>query len=765
MSRIYLIVLFTWMTGNLLAQNFYNDFVEFADSQKKNGDYISAIFYYEKALSVDDSDPKVRWNYAESLRMYREYRKAEEVYEQMTQNKQSRDFPEAYFYLGQMQKNNGKYPEAIKSFKEAKKKFVSEKRGYYYLKSRQEIASCLWAKKAMLDSLDIKLNALGAFVNTEDSEFGHSIRNKQLFFSSLKADSSNQKNDEVYASHYRNALYRVPMEKEKAQVLLNAPKQHLGNGSFSLDGKRFYFSSCRQDEGEMSCKILVALYKNNELTSIDTLGEIINDEDASNTMPSISLFQGKETLFFSSERLDGSGGLDIYYSHIKDGNQYAKPIAVRTVNTIDQELSPFYDSELQRLYFSSSWFYGFGGYDIYYSEFSDGQFKDPVNAGLPINSSANDLYYFRHGDSAYLSTNRIGVQYTNNPTCCSDVFAFQLPDEELKQIHEKTGGDSLLVDNAENSDPPSPYKSLEEMNRKLPVTLYFHNDIPNPRSRDTTTKVNYINSYKDYVGMIPKYKHEYSRGLSGDKKTDAEEDIESFFIEYVQQGVKDLEIFQKLVLKELEKGRSLILTVKGFASPLAKTDYNVNLTKRRIASLVNYLSQYGKGEFRPYLENRAPNGARLTIQQVPFGEYKAAKLTSDNPQDLKNSIYSRSASLERKIEVQSVSFMKADSNNYLITPKQLIDLGTIRPDQKYTRTFEIENSSKKVLEIDHVEVPCHCSTAELEKKVLQPGEKTKVSMTFDPKGYEGKVVKSIYVHVKGAKDPLRLVLTGQVVAE
>ena len=73
--------------------------------------------------------------------------------------------------------------------------------------------------------------------------------------------------------------------------------------------------------------------------------------------------------------------------------------------------------------------------------------------------------------------------------------------------------------------------------KRLPVTLYFHNDIPNPRSWDTTTAVNYIDSYNDYTAMIDRYQKEYSAGLSGNRAEEAKEDIESFFVEYVDNGL------------------------------------------------------------------------------------------------------------------------------------------------------------------------------------------------------------------------------------
>ena len=172
--------------------------------------------------------------------------------------------------------------------------------------------------------------------------------------------------------------------------------------------------------------------------------------------------------------------------------------------------------------------------------------------------------------------------------------------------------------------------------------------------------------------MLAKYKEEYSLGLSGDKSAEAKEDIESFFIEYVDQGVKDLEVFRDLLLEELDRGAKITITVKGFASPLAKTDYNVNLTKRRIASLVNYMRAYENGVFAKYLNGTAENGGKVLFSEVPFGEYTANQLTSDNPNDVQNSVYSRAAAIERKIEIQSVSYME-DQEEFPLTTQGSID--------------------------------------------------------------------------------------------
>jgi len=746
MSRLYLAISFTLISLFAAGQSDLANYLKFAEEQYKKGDYIYALEYYEKAMALDSQTVNTLWNYAETLRAYKDYRKAEYYYEKVYSREEAVLFPASLLQLGLMQKQNGKYDKAVETFKKAKKKYAKDKKGYLYNKSKRELESCLWAKSASKDSTEYNITQLPATVNTPNSEFGHGIYNGKLLFSSLRGDSIHS-NEEVYSKEYKTRIYSSAYENqtftqnEIVKDLISA-KLNTGNGTFSKDGSRFYFSLCTDEGYNYKCKIAVATYQNGRWKSIDTLGDIINEAGANTSMPSMGFIDGQEVLFFSSDRGGGEGGMDIYYSFIKNGNQFGKVQKLKVANSPDNELSPFWDAKDRRLYFSSSWHDGFGGYDIFYCQFNGQNFAKPVNVGLPTNSPANDTYFFIHGDTNYISSNRLGVMYSKNPTCCSDIFALHKP--------------VVLV-------PPTPKETLVELNKRLPVTLYFHNDWPDPKTTATTTKINYIDNYHDYIALIPTYKKEYSAGLSGERNLDAQEDIESFFTEYVDQGVKDLELFRDLMLEELVKGTSLELTVKGFASPLAKTDYNVNLTKRRIASLVNYLSAYDNGVFRPYLNGAAANGARITIKEVPFGEYTANKIISDNPNDQKNSVYSRSASLERKIEIQSISILHDDSVNVIESSLQIQDLGKIKGKGVVERTFQVKNTSNKTVSFDQPEIPCACNTVAISRKQLAPGELTEVKVTFDPAGYKGNVVKSVTLKTKESKLPLRLVLTAEVI--
>ncbi|MEJ6776885.1 MAG: DUF1573 domain-containing protein [Crocinitomicaceae bacterium] len=744
MSRLYLAIIFIGFSSALLGQNNLKKHLEFAQEQFDKGDYFYAMEYYEKAMELDSNSVDILWKYAETARAYKDYRKAEFYYAKVYGREEARIYPESLLNLGLMQKQNAKYNIALETFKRVKKKSYKNKKSYNYQKAKKEIESTVWAKSAILDTSKSRLEQLPESVNTKNSEFGHTVYNNQLIFSSLRADSISSA-EEVYSKEYKTSIYTSDIDKNSFKdseplKALFVKKLNTGNGTFSLDGTRFYFSKCSEIGYHYLCKIMVAQYSNNKWTYIDSLSEIINEPGVNTTMPSIAEIDGDEVLFFSANREDSKGGLDIYYCTIKNGNQYGKVRSIKSINTIDSDITPWWDPIQKRLYFSSPWHNGFGGFDVHYSEFTT-KWEEPINAGIPVNSPANDLYYFKYKDSAFVTSNRLGVLYSKNATCCSDIFIITPPEKEVTPTQEET---------------------LTELNKRLPVTLYFHNDIPDPRSIKPSTDVNYINSYNQYTAMIDKYKKEYAKGLSGIKADEAKEDIESFFIEYVDKGVSDLEFFRRLLLKELDHGVKINITVKGFASPLAKTDYNVNLTKRRISSLVNYMREYDNGVFEKYIDATAANGAKVVFSQVPFGEYTANQTTSDNPNDVQNSVYSRSAAKERKIEIQSVSYLASDTEFCLTTKTPVVDAGESKQGDIISKEIIIKNKSLERIEIDTYESDCDCLTAAITKSVIAPNETAKITLTLTTKSLTGFNVKSIILKVKNTKEEFKLYISTEI---
>ena len=104
--------------------------------------------------------------------------------------------------------------------------------------------------------------------------------------------------------------------------------------------------------------------------------------------------------------------------------------------------------------------------------------------------------------------------------------------------------------------------------------------------------------------------------------------------------------------KRQDKGNECIVTLKGYCSPLASTDYNIHLAKRRVSCLRNYFNEYKDGAFRKYMNGA---DALLKFEEENIGELMADASISDNPNDLRNSVYSRKAAKERKIQIIAIS--------------------------------------------------------------------------------------------------------------
>jgi len=715
------------------------DWQKLGDEAMFNGEYASSAFYYEKAMAQDSTLFELNRSYADALRLSRDFVKAESNYQKVYSKDMGRLFPEGQFWLAMMQKQNGKYKEALRNFKKFRTKAKRDKESYFFLKCEAEIEACTFSLNARLDSTEIILERLANPVNSKASDFAAFVQSDStLYFSSAREQGNKEHRYEdvwIYSSARNKNSFDDPL---KVDADINLPEFLQGNSSFSADGKSAYFSRCAEPG---KCEIWTSEIEKGKWSNPTKL-EKINAPDCNNSMPMLAVIDGIEVLFIGSNRAGGQGGMDIWWSQ-KDRNGFNIPVnAGAEINSPDDEISPFYFGNY--LYFSSNWHAGFGGFDIFKSEGNPRDFKAPENLGFPFNTQANDLYwtYFADFKEGYISSNRQGSYVEEGELCCNDIYRFQFKD-------------SLQAE--------EPYADLDELNRYLPVTLYFHNDEPNPRTTDTLTNLSYEQSYQSYKQKYNDYVKENTKGLSGEAKDNALYDLEDFFSLKVDKGMNDLGIFSDLLLRELQKGSEIELAVKGFASPRAKSDYNLNLTKRRISSMENYLRIYEAGVFIPYLEDKSTDGGKLSIVQIPFGEYKADKTVSDELEDEKASIYSRAASLERKIEIQSVQKAKTDSTQaFLKAPVRSFNFGVISQYDIQNHSFEITNEGSETMEILAIESECGCTVADPEKTVLLPGESTKINVKFDPKGKTGIQSTSIKIFHTADKEALVLNVSAEV---
>ena len=83
----------------------------------------------------------------------------------------------------------------------------------------------------------------------------------------------------------------------------------------------------------------------------------------------------------------------------------------------------------------------------------------------------------------------------------------------------------------------------------------------------------------------------------------------------------------------------------------------------------------------------------------------------------------------------------------------LQDLGT-QPQQLIDLVFEVKNTGNADLVIEKVSVSCECTTAELEKSIIPPGESAELRVKFDPAedNLFGEIQRIIYLR---SNDPIQ----------
>lgn len=67
--------------------------------------------------------------------------------------------------------------------------------------------------------------------------------------------------------------------------------------------------------------------------------------------------------------------------------------------------------------------------------------------------------------------------------------------------------------------------------------------------------------------------------------------------------------------------------------------------------------------------------------------------------------------------------------------------------------YELENKGTERLEIKALRTTCSCLTARAGKSALEPGEKTEISVRYDPEGHPGKFERRIFVYTRDGRDP------------
>jgi outer membrane protein OmpA-like peptidoglycan-associated protein len=254
-------------------------------------------------------------------------------------------------------------------------------------------------------------------INTEYADFGTSyFGNDSIVFSSPRSKRSIVKNIWLPNSQPYLDLYIGSIEnngeiagKHKVKGNVNT-KFHEATVAFTKDRKIVYFTSNNYYHNEVkndTTGVLrlqlfkASVQKDGEWTDIEKLP--FNSDEYSTGHPALS--QDGKKLYFVSDRPGSFGKTDIYVVDIKEDGTYGEPKNLGApVNTKGKEMFPFIDGDI--IYFSSDRENGLGGLDIYASKMYNTTISKPLNLGVPINSPNDDFAFIKKQDKGYFSSNR-----------------------------------------------------------------------------------------------------------------------------------------------------------------------------------------------------------------------------------------------------------------------------------------------------------------------------------------------------------------------
>ena len=413
---------------------------------------------------------------------------------------------------------------------------------------------------------------------------------------------------------------------------LNSRRDHTGNLCIDPVSGDLYFTRARLDDPTLRCEIWYARKLRRGWQKAERLKGDINGREYTSTQPAVGhLADGSAILYYATNRTDGVGGMDIWYTIVKDGTAGQSTNLGTQVNSPADEITPFYDQRSGVLYFSSDRAGGKGAHDIYCAVGQRNTWQKAEAVCGCLNSEWNDIYFtvaehdsvFGIPLTGYLSSNRPNDD--DSTACCNDLFQWHLNLDTIP-----------VVDTIPDTSSATIAKQPAPLAFDFPLFLYFHNDEPDPSSRSPKTTLSYADCQRHYASLRGEYLAKQSNAI--DRK-----EMEEFFDSCVEGNYRRVEALFDYIEEKLDDGHKVTITITGYASPLHRKDYNQTLSERRIASFINMIRTWRDGMFADAMDDR-----RLAIRQEPRGAVPpTAKSQSADP------VYSLQAAYARHIEIIS----------------------------------------------------------------------------------------------------------------
>ncbi len=454
MKSVLILFLSVVLSSSGSAQKMsWRDYSDIADKSYKAEDYSAAAKNYKQAWQKKKSHNDLLYKAGESYYLVKNYKEAANAYSKLLKN--NKQFADVSFKYARALKQDGQFEQAKAEFEKYLSTYKGEDKPQIAETVNREIEGCNLALQNAVN-INVSITYPGTVINSTYQDFAPvPFTDNVLYFSSTRKGKA-----KIYRSEWDGGSWSKPTIPD---IFPKDETGHIANGSFSEDYKRFYYTICRDVEtgkGKVSkCNIYVAINQNGKWSEPLKMRPYINDTAYTNTQPCVVQSNGKEIMYFSSNRPGGLGGTDIWYTE-RDLNTDDLDFTVPKncgpqINTSGDEKTPWYDNSTSTLYFSSNGWPSIGGFDIFKSRGQGKTWEKNTNMGQPINSPADEMYYIKKpgSNSGYFVSNRTWAVYKNT-TENEDIFSF-----------ESNAGENIITGNITESKLNKPLADVR-------VTVY-----------------------------------------------------------------------------------------------------------------------------------------------------------------------------------------------------------------------------------------------------------------------------------------------------
>ena len=427
-SKQVLLIILCFSAFNLFGQQklSWKKHEKLADELFQKAQYADAGEHYRAAWRQKTKKTDLIYKAGECFYILRDYANAAEAYKHV--KKMNAKYPKVGLKYAQVLKQSGDFDNASHEFADFLANYNGSDKSDIAKLVQNEIKGCALARKYAnsVNSLDVEVTHLSEAINTPETEFAPLPFNDEiLYYSSTMAQRA-----AIYRSKNTDGEWSKGKVPESFPTIEN---DHFCNGSLSPDQQRFYFTICKSVESwgglTTQCELYVTERAGRSWKAPERLRDYINMAGSTTTHPFVVHQGNSEVLYFASNRPEGKGGMDIWYTtrdKNSNSNDFSYPInAGSKINTSGDEITPYYDAENEILYFASTGHPGLGGYDIFKAAGNKSHWTDPANMGLPYSNSADDFFYVKSpsGKVGYFVSNRLfGAQKIT--TTDEDIFSF-----------------------------------------------------------------------------------------------------------------------------------------------------------------------------------------------------------------------------------------------------------------------------------------------------------------------------------------------------